>query len=166
MIPQIKQFQTKYFIGRRIQTTLLANATAGLWRSFMPLRKQLAQVIGNHLYSIEIYNPALNFNYFNQSTPFEKWAAVEVPESAMAPPELEKLQISEGLYAVFVYKGAASDFMQVFTYIFNTWFPESDYEVDNTRPHFEVMGDKYNNTSADSEEEIWVPVKHKSAVNS
>jgi len=38
--------------------------------------------------------------------------------------------------------------------------PNSDYELDN-RPHFEILGKKYKNNSADSEEEIWIPVKLK-----
>ena len=47
-----------------------------------------------------------------------------------------------------------------FQYIFTNWLPNSEYELDN-RPHFEILGDKYINGSADSEEEIWIPVKYK-----
>jgi AraC family transcriptional regulator len=65
--------------------------------------------------------------------------------------------IPGGLYAVFDYKGSSTD-SSIFQYIFETWLPNSDYELDN-RPHFEVLGDKYKNNDPASEEEIWIPIK-------
>lgn len=61
------------------------------------------------------------------------------------------------MYAVFDYKGSSDD-GSVFKYIFNTWLPQSGYQLDN-RPHFEVLGDKYRNSDPNSEEEIWIPIK-------
>jgi AraC family transcriptional regulator len=68
------------------------------------------------------------------------------------------LNISEGLYAIFDYKGPANAALPFFRYIFETWLPASDYAIDN-RPHFAMMGEKYRGNHPDSEEEIWVPVK-------
>ena len=45
-----------------------------------------------------------------------------------------------------------------FSNINGTWIAKSDYNLDD-RPHFEVLGEKYIN--ADSEEEIWIPIKKK-----
>jgi AraC family transcriptional regulator len=36
----------------------------------------------------------------------------------------------------------------------------SGYEID-ARPHFEILGSKYVNADAESEEEIWIPIKEK-----
>jgi AraC family transcriptional regulator len=69
--------------------------------------------------------------------------------------------LSEGLYAVFIHKGPASQGEKTFRYIFNTWLPASDYLLDN-RPHFEIMGEKYKNEDSLSEEEVWIPIKLKS----
>ncbi|RYE38364.1 MAG: GyrI-like domain-containing protein, partial [Sphingobacteriales bacterium] len=44
--------------------------------------------------------------------------------------------------------------------IFTEWLPNSAYELDD-RPHFELLGSKYKNDDAESEEEIFVPVRLK-----
>ncbi|MFZ1515671.1 MAG: GyrI-like domain-containing protein, partial [Saprospiraceae bacterium] len=67
--------------------------------------------------------------------------------------------IPGGLYAVFYYKGLSTD-TAIFEYIFNTWLPNSEYGLDD-RPHFEILGERYKNNDADSEEEIWIPIKNK-----
>ena len=59
----------------------------------------------------------------------------------------------------FFYKGLNTDH-KIFEYIFKEWLPKSNYILDN-RPHFEVLGENYKNDNADSEEEIWIPVKLK-----
>jgi AraC family transcriptional regulator len=71
---------------------------------------------------------------------------------------MEPLALPGGLYAVFLYHGAASQADQTFQYIFGTWIPNSGYSLDN-RPHFEILGKKYKNEDPDSEEEIWIPIK-------
>jgi AraC family transcriptional regulator len=43
-------------------------------------------------------------------------------------------------------------------YIFNTWLPQSNYQL-APRPHFEILGEKYKNNHPDSEEEIWIPIQ-------
>jgi len=64
---------------------------------------------------------------------------------------MEALYLEGGLYAVFLYKGLPTDCAATFLYIFGTWFTQSEYEVDD-RPNFEVLSEKYTNTSSDSEE--------------
>jgi AraC family transcriptional regulator len=71
---------------------------------------------------------------------------------------MQSFLLPGGLYAVFHYKGLPSEGAKTFQYIFGTWLPGSEYALDN-RPHFEVLGERYNNNSPDSEEEIWIPVK-------
>ena len=73
---------------------------------------------------------------------------------------MQTLILEEGTYAVFDYKGSGND-NRIFEYIFGTWLPQSEYELDK-RPHFEVLGEKYKNNDPDSEEEIWIPIKLKS----
>jgi AraC family transcriptional regulator len=68
--------------------------------------------------------------------------------------------LKDGLYAVFLHKGAASTGGKTFKYIFETWLPNSCYLLDN-RPHFEILGAKYKNDDPGSEEEVWIPIKQK-----
>lgn len=162
LLPRIEMFHRTKFVGKRMKMSFIENKTADLWRSFMPWRKEIQQVVGNELYSIEVY-PAKFFVNFNTENEFEKWAAVAVADFDQIPNEMETLVIPNGLYAVFTYKGLASEGAETYQYIHTQWFPKSGYELDN-RPHFAVMGDKYKNDSEDSEEELWFPVKLKSGV--
>lgn len=73
---------------------------------------------------------------------------------------METVEIQEGLYAVFKYKGDQSGIASFFNSIYTEWLPSSNYQLDN-RPQFEILGDKYKNGNPNSEEEIWIPVKQK-----
>jgi AraC family transcriptional regulator len=73
---------------------------------------------------------------------------------------METVVLKGGLYAVFQHKGGPATGFKTFSYIFGTWLPASDYVLD-ARPHFELLGEKYNGSEPDSEEEIWIPVKSK-----
>ena len=160
MIPIIKTIPEKKLVGKRIKMTLAENKTFELWRSFMPRRKEIRNTLTNDMFSMQIYDPSLDFKDFNLETVHEKWAAVEVSAFEAIPDELESFILAGGLYAVFLYKGNPNDFAETFHYIFRKWLPASDYLLD-TRPHFEILGEKYKNNDPDSEEEVWIPIKKK-----
>ncbi len=156
---RIEHLSEKKIVGKNIRMSFAENETAALWRSFMPLRKEVENNIGTNLFSIQLY-PALFFQNFNPVTPFKKWAAMEVNNFDNIPAGLENFTLEAGMYAVFLHKGSNND-NSTFEYIFTNWLPRSkEYELDN-RPHFEILGDKYKNGDSTSEEEIWIPVKLK-----
>jgi len=144
-----------------MEMTFTVNRTHELWSGFMPRRKEIHNHIGTDLYSVQIYSPGF-FANFDLDATFEKWAAIEVTDFEKIPDGLEAFTLPEGLYAVFNYKGAASAAAATFKYILGTWLPNSGYILDN-RPHFEILGEKYKNEYPASEEELWIPVKHKSS---
>ena len=84
-----------------------------------------------------------------------------MPSFELVPEGMEALELPGGRYAVFYYKGNPANGDAVFKYIFMEWLPASGYVLDD-RPHFEVLGPKYQNGSDDSEEEIWIPIKPES----
>jgi AraC family transcriptional regulator len=155
--PRIEILPEKKFVGKRIKMSFSNNQTHELWKSFMPLRREIKNNIGSDLYSVEVYEP-LYFNNFNPEKEFDKWAAVEVTDFEKVPDDMDTLILPRGLYAVFLHKGAAGKGPETYQYIFGTWLPASDFLLDN-RPHFAVMGEKYKNDDPDSEEEVWIPVK-------
>ena len=159
MNPRIETLPEKKFIGKRIKMSFTDNKTFELWRSFMPRRKEIKNITGNELYSIEVYDSHF-FNNFDPHKKFEKWAAVEVTDFNFIPNEMESIITPPGLYAVFIHKGPASEGKKTYEFIFGTWLPQSGYELD-TRPHFAAMGEKYKNNEPDSEEELWIPIKKK-----
>ena len=159
MQPRIEMLSEKKLVGKRIRVSFTDNQTAVLWRSFMPLQKEINNKMGTELYSLEVYPPFF-FDHFNPTHTFDKWAAIAVTSFDRVPAGLETLILPAGLYAVFLHKGPASSGPATYRYIFETWLSVADVVLDQ-RPHFAVMGEKYQQDSPASEEEIWIPVQHK-----
>jgi AraC family transcriptional regulator len=156
--PRIETLSEKKLIGKRHEMSLANNKTGELWASFMPHHKSIPNAISSDLISMQVHPPDY-FSDFKPTALFEKWATVEVSDFVEVPIGMEKFILPGGLYAVFHYKGSSSD-PTIFQYIFGTWLPGSDYVLD-TRPHFEVLGEKYKNNDPASEEEIWIPIQHR-----
>jgi AraC family transcriptional regulator len=159
MQPRIEYLSEKRLIGKRMMMSFANHNPYQLWSSFMPGRKAIQNNIGLELYSVEVY-PPLFFENYNPDNEFEKWAAVEVKDFNIVPDGMETLIFPAGMYAVFIHKGSSAEAATTYNCIFQTWLPASDYLLDN-RPHFAVMGEKYKRDDADSEEEIWIPVRKK-----
>lgn len=157
--PRIEILKETKLMGMRMQMSFSRNKTFALWSSFMPRRKEIRNAVGTNLFSVEVYGPKY-YDNFNPEKEFEKWAAMEVKDYDSIPDGMETLLLPDGLYAVFVHKGPASEGPKTYQYIFTKWLPESDFTLDN-RPHFALMGEKYKNESLDSEEELWIPIRRK-----
>ena len=156
--PSIKSLSSKILVGIKMEMSVIENRTAELWQSFMPHRQKIGFRGSEDFYSLQVYPPDY-FQSFDPHKKFVKWAAVEVSELIGLPEGMSKFDLEEGQYAVFHYKGLPGD-PTIFQYIFTQWLPASDYILDN-RPHFEVLGEKYQANSPESEEEIWIPVRTK-----
>ena len=158
MTPNIKSISTKNLVGMKMTMSLADYKVDKLWKSFMPRRKEIENAWTDELISMSVYD-ASHFTDFTPTREFEKWAAIEVEDFENVPREMDRFVLPGGLYAVFHYKGLSSD-NSVYRYIFGTWIPASGFVLDN-RPHFEVLGAKYKNNDPESEEEIWIPIRHK-----
>ncbi|WP_460634888.1 GyrI-like domain-containing protein [Larkinella harenae] len=161
MTPRIEILPEKKLVGKRLRMSVANDRTGELWRSFMPRRKEIANPVTTELVSLQVYDKPFTYADFLLTIEFEKWALLEVADFEAIPDGMTAFTLPGGLYAVFHYKGASSDFAETFHHIFGTWLPHSDYMLDH-RPHFEVLGEKYRNNDPDSEEEIWVPIRFKS----
>jgi AraC family transcriptional regulator len=158
MTPRIEILFEKKLIGKRLTMSLANNRTGELWQNFISKRRDISNNINNNFISMQLYKPT-HFADFKPNNEFEKWATVEVANFESVPTEMETFSLASGLYAVFDYKGSSKD-PSIFQYIFGTWLPSSEYLLDD-RPHFEVLGNKYQNNDPNSEEEIWIPIKPK-----
>jgi len=156
---RIEALIEKKLVGKKALMSFAQNKTFELWKSFMPRRKEVKDMLGANLYSVEVYDAEF-FNPFRPKTEFEKWAAVEVNSFRDIPVGMEKMIVPAGLYAVFLHRGPASEGPETYQYIFENWLPQSEYLIDH-RPHFAVMGEKYKRNAPESEEEILIPVRHK-----
>lgn len=158
MTPRIEKLNEKKLVGKRLTMSLADNKTDELWRSFIPRRSEITNNLTSDMISMQVYK-SMHFADFKPANQFEKWAAMEVTNFDTVPGDLETFTLTGGLYAVFDYKGLSTD-NNIFRYIFGTWLPSSEYDLDD-RPHFEVLGDKYKNNDPTSEEEIWIPIQPK-----
>ena len=159
MIPSLKTIANKKLIGHHRTMSFQDNSTYTLWNRFMPLRNAITNAIGAELYSVQFYAVDF-FKNFNPNHPFEKWACKEVTHFENIPDGMSTIEIPEGLYAVFHYKGDNSQAADMYNYIFTDWLPKSEYQID-LRPHFEVLGETYKYNDPDSEEDIYIPIKPK-----
>lgn len=158
--PRFEILPFKILVGRRVTMSMADDQTVSLWRGFMQHRKEILNAVGSDLFSVQVFDPSFNFAHFNPLATFDKWAAVEVSDVSCIPDGMEAMELSEGLYAVFIHKGGPRMAVPTFTHIYGEWLPASDYEIDH-RPHFEIMGEKYKGDDPESEEEVWIPVKKK-----
>jgi AraC family transcriptional regulator len=156
MFLRTESLTSKKLIGMKMLMSQADNKTPGLWKNFMRRRKEITSAVGTVLFSMQLY-PSTYFDSFNPGIEFIKWAAVEVKDFDIIPEGMESFDLPEGLYAVFLHKGAPSEGVKTFQYIFQRWLPGSDFRLDN-RPHFELLGEKYKHDDPTSEEEIWIPI--------
>ena len=158
MDPRIENLEEKKFIGMNETMSLADNKTFILFRKFMPRRKEIQHPVSNDIYDLQIYPDNYHSN-FSPTNPFTKWAMVEVSSFANIPEGMEAFTLVSGTYAVFTAAGLSKD-KSIFQYIFTQWLPQSDYILDS-RPHFDIMGEEYQQKGPDAEQEIWIPVKRK-----
>ncbi len=156
--PRFVHAKRRELTGLDRSMSLSQNQTQELWQKFMPEWKSLG-IPRTELYSVEVY-PEGYFTSFDPNKAFIKWAAMQLTSEINVPATWERLEVPEGLYAVFPYKGRSSEVQRFFQYIYGAWVPNSEYTLDH-RPHFAIMGEKYRNDDPESEEEFWIPVKPK-----
>ncbi|MCD9856517.1 GyrI-like domain-containing protein [Epilithonimonas sp. JDS] len=150
---RIEIIEPKKLIGFSIITSFQEDKTPMVWRQFMMRRNEITNRISDRLFSLQIYPE--NFTP-NQS--FTKYALAEVSDFDNIPNDFESFELEKGKYLVFNYQGKAENGPQIFSYIFQTFIPENNFEVDD-RPHFEIFGDDYNPSNEFAEEEIWISIK-------
>jgi AraC family transcriptional regulator len=158
MTPKIITIAPKKLIGYSVAMSLLDNKTFSIFSQLMPRLKEITNPKSADIFCIQMYE-ADYFTNFTPETLFTKWAAVEVKDFSTIPNGFEKLELTGGKYAVFLYKGTSEMFPETAQYIYGEWLPNSGFQLDN-RPHFEIMGDNYlGHENPESEEEIWIPIK-------
>lgn len=159
MTPKITTISERKVIGMCLEMSYADYKSGELWQRFMPRSNEVQNRVGTEYFSIQQFSKAYWHN-FSPSNSFKKWAAVEVTAIANVPTAMESFIIPQGLYAVFVFKGYASTAASFFASIFNSWLPNSIYDLAD-RPHFEILGDNYKNDDPNSEEEVWIPIQLK-----
>lgn len=150
----------KHLVGFSDRFSMSNQRIPQLWQKLMPRRGEISGALSTDFFSVEEYDDLSFFEAFNPTKEFKKWAAVEVNASADQSSDFERLHIPAGDYVVFTYVGLPSEAFKAYSYIFQSWIPLSEFDVD-LRPHFALMGTKYKMNDSSSEEDIWIPIKKK-----
>lgn len=155
----IVELQSKKLVGKSLSMSFVDDKTGILWGSFAPQIKNVANRVGDEKISLQFYTDDF---MIDPTIPFVKWAAIEVSDFKNVFQSIEKLEIIGGLYAVFHYKGNVLGAPDFFSKIFKEYITNSNYQLDNSRPHFELLpSGKYDPMDENSEEKIYVPIKLK-----
>jgi AraC family transcriptional regulator len=90
---------------------------------------------------------------------FEYVAAFEVPNDENIPADMVYREVPEYKYAVFTHHGKLDKLGETYEYIYNTWLPQSDYEVHPDKYDMEVYDERFKPDSDESAFDIYVALK-------
>ncbi|MDO1500589.1 GyrI-like domain-containing protein [Winogradskyella maritima] len=156
MFKSIQTISEKRLVGMKTRTAMRPEAIGKLWGSFMPQLKTIKARNSDELIALQDYSTS---NPENPTTEFDMWALAEVDSFENQPEGLSNYRIPEGDYAIFLLKGTGVE--KLMNYVMGEWLPASNFQLDTSRPHFQVMGKAYKNNHPDSEEDFYIPVKLK-----
>jgi AraC family transcriptional regulator len=91
-------------VGLGGTTTLEKPIAPFLWKELMMRRNELTNRTDNNYYSVQIFNPAIDFNSFTPQPPFTTLASVEIAQNSSIPEGMQKLILRGGLYLIVLYK--------------------------------------------------------------
>lgn len=151
----IQEFAPKKLVGKALTMSFVADKTGPLWASVAPRIKEIPNRVGEEKISLQFYSYSF---MLDPTLEYTKWAAVEVTTFENIPEGMQTLEIPGGTYAVFAYTGNISMAAEFFAKIFGEWLPNSNYKVDNSRAHFEILPAIYNPLDVNSTEQICIPV--------
>jgi AraC family transcriptional regulator len=161
--PRIEVVPAMQLVGLGEEMSRADDATVRLWQTLMPRRHEIENRVATSYLSMRIYSkPGMApEEMFAPDTRFEKWAAVQVADGGAVPVGMRSYSLGGGMYAVFLHQGPASGFPDTMRYIFGTWLPQSQYELDD-REHFELIPEGWTPTDAQAQEELFVPIRKSS----
>lgn len=151
--PQFVEKGAFTLVGMGITTKPMAGEIAALWQTFAPRIHEVAS-IAEPMVSYGVIEDFDAVHFTLQYT-----AAVSVSDTRNIPGQMTTLAIGPNTYAVF--KATLGTLGDVFGFIFNSWMPNSGFEMVKA-PHFERYGASFNPAVPGSEIEIYIPVRTRS----
>lgn len=147
--------------GLRSYTTLGDNQIPDLWSRFLKVVHQIPHPSPNaRCFGICEACPEGNTLYAMDDTVlFSEVAALEVDSFADLPSPFVPKVLKGGRYAVFTHTGSMALLRESFTYIWGTWFLNTDEELDE-REDFELYDSRYlGYDEPDSQIDLYIPIR-------
>lgn len=156
---EIIKLDTQYLIGMKVITTLQEQHIAwSLWLDFFDRLAEIKNRIGENFYSLHHYGCNMFNATLKNSTPFIKYAAVQVNGSDHVPEGMEFIELQPQTYAVFRNVGYTDELRHAYNRIYQVWLAETNYQL-SAAYHIEIMKPSYlNHSNAKAEEVIYVPI--------
>lgn len=155
----------KLVIGIKDNNNLYDNQFMQIWQRYIQREWEIShkQIICNPevRYGICTAEVSLSLANLTEMTTFYGLAAIEVKEIIEVPEGMDAHTIQPGEYAVFRHQGRGRELRSTYDYIWGTWFPNVEYELD-ARDNFEVYGPEF--TKIEDENSIillYIPVRKK-----
>ncbi len=156
---RIEKIQAKKLIGMHIETSAANSQATKVWKAFMPLQKEVQGTHEGVFLSVQDFPSQWSFSTFDPNASFTTWAAKEIFPDTDIPEGFSTTHILGGQYAVCTHHGIAASIGFTLSYMYGKWIPESGYQIDTARKHFELLGKDYlGPTNPDTKEEVWIPI--------
>ena len=158
MEPRIVTLDQLVLIGRPYFGDAENNKFAQAWDRFFPFEDQIPSKVNHQVwYGVEIYGPE-----FHKDHQWMYFPSTEVSSLDEIPEALFGKILPSATYAVFTVKGGVPKIGETFMYAYDTWFPASEYEVAHPFD-FEYYDERFKADDPDSELDIYIPIKAKTA---
>lgn len=161
--PTIETLDSMKVAGIHRSMSFADPAMRELWQAFRPRANEIPSRASEDFVSLRVFEQPVRGAPTLESR-FEQWAAVEVTQFNDLPQGIDSHVLGGGMYALFTYRGRASDFATAARYIYGEWLPGSDYEVDD-REFFEILGPAYRPDDPHATEKVWIPVRLRDRVS-
>lgn len=158
-VPKIESINSKQLVGLSCEVSLIENTTEALFSQFIPYKLRCALQNNATVFEVLLYDSTY-FSAFKPEKTFVKWATIEANDCATVPSSFKSIQIPQGLYAVFSFRGRVADFPKYMQFIFTEWLPNSDYSIDH-RPHFNVLDTAFKKGDSHTNEMVYIPITLK-----
>lgn len=154
---QIKLFEASIIAGisKKMHVKEVNQFIPGLWQAFDANKSNIPHIANsNACFGFEEYGTD-----FMQTMQFEYMPAMAVSKKDTLPENFIYKEIPGGLHAVFTHRGSIATIKDTFTEIYNTWLHQNGKYTINGNYDFEFYDHRFKGMAADSELEIWVPIK-------
>ncbi len=127
-----------------------------MWGAFNARSADFAQV---NINSNDCYGLCFAHPQNAQEGEFEYVAAVEVDNDQNLPEGAVYREVPAYRYAVFTHKGKLDTLGETYQYIYETWLPQSGYEIHPDKYDMEVYDERFIPDSDDSALDIYVAIQ-------
>lgn len=143
-------------IGMKTTTTIKNNNIPQLWDKFNKVNCSIKNVKVQRV-ALGIC-PPVEIKDFNEESPFDYITGLIVENFDDVPEGMLTYEIPAQKYAVITHKGALDKLQETYNYLYSVWPKESEMKFSGG-PEFELYDERFMFASAESEMDIYRPVK-------